>query len=417
MSFLYITADRVGLANHGGGSVTQNEAAALRSLGPCEVLGRPALETEYGEEPWKWDRSACFQVTDRLPVRISGYIASGQIGGFSGRSPDWPRPETFIGKEPKLAHFYAGTFSETVASLQRNGTKVTYTAAAHDLTVSRREHEKLGLLYNYDHLTRPELWKRYLQGYKDADTLIVPSTHSRDVMRGFGCQNRIEVIPHGVDLPKCRRCDGSGFEPFDTVRPDLKNSYACIVCQGSKLEPVKPSPPHFRVGYLGSVTAPDKGVRYLLEAWKKLNYKDATLVLAGHDSTSPLAFEMVRVFGGGNINLRGWVENVGDFYDDISLYVQPSASEGFGLEILEAMAHGRPVLASTGAGASDLLTYSKNDSRFASCDANLLAAYIDQVRKHWDLEFVSRENRRLAENYTWDKIRARYVEAWKELLN
>ena len=53
---------------------------------------------------------------------------------------------------------------------------------------------------------------------------------------------------------------------------------------------------------------------------------------------------LIRHVGGGNIYLRGAVEDVSEVYDNCSLFVQPSASEGFGIEVLEAMAHGRLAL-------------------------------------------------------------------------
>jgi len=41
--------------------------------------------------------------------------------------------------------------------------------------------------------------------------------------------------------------------------------------------------------------------------------------------------------------ILGFVENLVDFYKQISVYIQPSITEGFGITPLEAMAYGRPV--------------------------------------------------------------------------
>lgn len=358
MTLLYLTADRIGTTT-GGGVVTANEVAALKSLGDCRVVSRAEMELSQAAaplaptldvEPWKWDALAYHQ----------------------------------FGNDVKLAHAYAGAFGNCVAKLKASGAKVTYTAAAHDIAASRREHEKLGIKFDYPHLNDPHLWDRYVRGYLLADALVCPSRHSADVMRNFGYSGRIDVIPHGVHLP-----------------PD----------------PPRPLPTRFTVGYLGAV-GPDKGLAYLLMAWKKLNYPDADLVIGGRESRSEFVHRLVQAFGGGNISLAGWVENVSDFYNAISLYVQPSVTEGFGIEVLEAMAHGRPALCSTHAGAADV---AHDLWKFPPADANALAGAIDGYKKQFPLlsETWSRGTNPWVERagmFTWDKVRERYIALWRELL-
>ena len=271
----------------------------------------------------------------------------------------------------------AGTFSRTVSFLKGQNRKVTYTAAAHDVTLSRQEHQKLGMYYDYPHMTIPSLWERYLQGYLDADVLICPSPHSADVMRRFGAKNRIEIIPHGVDIP----------EPKPPVRHN-----------------------QFVVGYLGAV-GPDKGLIYLLEAWKKLNYHDATLLLAGGASKSPFVQDLIRGFGGGNIECLGWVDDISKFYESLSLYVQPSVTEGFGIEVLEACAHGVRTIACVGAGASYLLP---DECVVASRDTDRLVAAIDRASRLPDYD--PEQFRNIARSCTWDKIHKKYQDVWRSLL-
>jgi glycosyltransferase involved in cell wall biosynthesis len=124
---------------------------------------------------------------------------------------------------------------------------------------------------------------------------------------------------------------------------------------------------------------------------------------------------MVEREGGGGICLLGWQETVAEFYNQISLYVQPSTTEGFGIEVLEACAHRRQVIASVNAGASYLLpTVNVVDSR----NEGQLAALIDSFR---NTEFYRENNQlnhlqQIAAAHTWDKIRARYVSLWNSLL-
>lgn len=356
---LYVTADQIGIQT-GGGSVTYQESEALRTLGPCEVWDRTQLATvpiRYylsHDDPWDWD--------SRM---------------LSRAFMEWDHDRW---NTPQLAHFYAGTFSRTVERLRKDGVKVTYTAAAHDKELSQREHELVGLAYDYPHMTDPELWKRYVAGYLAADVLICPSTHSADVMRKYGRSGPIEVIPHGVDLPPV----------------------------------IVPPPKEFRVGYIGAV-GPDKGLRYLLTAWKALGYKDATLVLAGQSMTHSYIEQFVKFFGGDSrIERIGWTESVSDFYNNVSVLVQPSVTEGFGCTVLEAMAHGRPVVCSRGAGASDVVP---REWTYDAFDVDRLATMIDVARSFATNGIATNYWRSVAERYAWDKVRARYVDLWSHLLS
>lgn len=367
MTALYLTADTVGIET-GGGKVTAQEYQALREMNPadaCVLFDRKRLQgtavVSAINEPWFWDDTA------EEAVRYSHDHRIGK-GDF-----------------PELCHIYAGTWGKTVPALRQNGCKVAITVAAHDRHISRKEHEALGLEFPYPHLTDEIQWHRYIEGYRQADVIVCPSTVAAKTVREYGRdfeKKDIRVIPHGCDLP----------------------------------QEIKPFPKRFTVGYMGSFGA-DKGVRYLLQAWKELNYPDATLLLAGRDSTSPWAQHLVHTYGGGNIRLVGWVKNPTDFYNSLTILVQPSCTEGFGLEVLEAMAHGRPVVCSDGAGAADLLYGAGAGIVDPPCDAESLAASIDFFKYYSDAvvgdgKFAAEH----AEKYTWDKIRSRYVELWKEML-
>lgn len=362
MATLYLTADRIGEVS-GGGAVTHHESLALRDMETeCYIKGREQLGNR--DDPWGYD--------DEAYAQLGGYAQ-----GFSTISGG---VDALVPKTPwKLAHCYAGTFTHTVELLRKLGCKVTYTAAAHDPEISKREHEALGLSYNYPHLTDPVLWKRYVGGYVAADLVICPSKHSADCMRRFGCKN-VTIIPHGCDIPAT----------------------------------VAKTPLVWTLGYLGTCGAPDKGVRYLLEAWKKLNYKDAILLLGGRDSTSPWVLNMIRQFGGGNIQLTGWLNSVSDFYNRVTWYCQPSCSEGFGIEVLEAMAHHRPVICSNGAGAVDLVNES---CRFDACNVEVLIEKIEAARSLEEGKAWVQYNYDIATKYTWPLIRQRYLMWWESLMN
>lgn len=337
--FLYVTSDQIGIET-GAGAVTQNELDSLKRIGPTDILNPPAQQ-----DPFESDE-----------------IALNQCGnGY------------------KLAHFYAGTYSKLISFLKGKGTKITYTAAAHDVEISKEDHEKFGQSFDYPHLTDPELFERYLEGYKNADVIICPSTHSKKVMESYGCK-KVKVIPHG-----------------------------CYVSPA-----IEPLPKAFKVGYLGAVGF-DKGLVYLLQAWAKLNYKNTFLTLAG--KYTPTIMHLVRQYGGGSVYLAGWVKSPSDLYNSCSVYVQPSVSEGFGCEVIEAMAHGRPVICSDGAGAADCITHEKDGLIVPKRNSKALADAINFYKTNPDKIYEHGKNaREKAKQYSWDLIRDKYCKLWKEML-
>lgn len=353
MDFLYLTADKIG-APTGGGQVTGNEFEALGQLSefapgsPVKGFAGRADVTAWSfpnaPRPWGSDKEASARLLADPTIR------------------------------PRLAHIYAGCFTETVRILQERDCKVVYTVAAHDRHVSREEHEAIGIPFDYPHLTDDDQWRRYIGGILAADVVVVPGEAPRRVLVAEGVDPaKIRVIPHGHNPPR----------------------------------EVKPLPETFAVGYLGS-PSPDKGLRYLLAAWKALNYPRAVLALAG-PGTEQLA-PMVRHFGGGNVVLKGWVRDVSDFYNSISLYVQPSATEGFGIEVVEAMAHGRATICSRGAGAADVAPLA-----VAPRDAERLAVAIAAERhaaEHGEHPAALLDVSAL----TWPRIRERYAALWREVL-
>lgn len=285
----------------------------------------------------------------------------------------------FNAKHADVAFFNGAPFSITAKAI--NPSKVIVDCPAHNLEVSIEEHVKWLGNYPYKNMTDPLLKELYLDFIKNADLIICPSKMSADYLKGNpGTRAKVVVIPHGCEIPT----------------------------------EVKPLPQEFKVGYLGAV-GPDKGVVYLLKAWAGLMYKDSELVIAGKEGQGLVPWINQLFVKGQKYSLLGFVENPSDFYNSISAYVQPSATEGFGLPVLEAMAHGRPVICSDGAGASELIDSGKDGYVVKARDAASIAERIDYLKTHHEKVAKMGEMARLkAKQYTWDKIEKQYVEAINE---
>ena len=110
-------------------------------------------------------------------------------------------------------------------------------------------------------------------------------------------------------------------------------------------------PPIRRDGYalfLGRLSA-EKGVAQLLEAWRQVKYPGARLVIAGKGPEEEKLRAFARDKRLSNVEFRGFVpaEAQTDLWAGARFLVAPSIwEEPFGLVVLEAWAHGRPVLTS-----------------------------------------------------------------------
>ena len=157
-----------------------------------------------------------------------------------------------------------------------------------------------------------------------------------------------------------------------------------------------------------------KGVKYLLEAWSNLNYSDAVLNIAGSQSVHLLG--LIRSFQKGNFNIMGYMKSVEDFFHSVSVYVQPSVTEGFGIEVPEALSCGRPCIVSDGAGASDCITDKCGDV-FEKRNVEQLAKLIDKYKTNYDnckkMQEACVEKGR---EYLWKNIEKFYVDFWSSLL-
>jgi len=288
----------------------------------------------------------------------------------------------------KLCHFYGGNYAATVKYLKANGVKVTMTEMFHDRKVSISEHEKLygEGSYPFQHVKDDKLYKMLIGGIEDVDVIITGGEGPKKTILRDCPKARVEVISHGCNPPD--------------------------------QDKIKPFPKQFRVGYLGAY-GPDKGIRYLIEGWSQLNLQDdSILILAGSQSLNLEPF--IKAFStnvGAKYHLAGYINDVADFYNKISLYIQPSTTEGFGLETTEAMSFGRPVICSSGAGSASCITDGEDGFVVPAINSEAIAEKIKYFKDHPDeIIRMGKNARSKSLDITWDKMGEKYIKIWKDLL-
>lgn len=301
-------------------------------------------------------------------------------------------------REPiDICHFYGAPFGITAREIKRRNPDATILIdiPAHNLELSVEEHKKFMGAYPYLHMIDPFLWPIFSEHITLADIIISPSTVAIRYMRESETFHKIlgdrqktipiEHIPHGTILPP--------------------------------KEDIKPFPEKFGVATL-SQNGMDKGQIYLLQAWKmlegifpeKLGY---TCTVAGYNTEkwAPL----VKEYNIKNTTV-GAVKNVADVYNNCTVYVHPSTTEGFGITVLEAMSFGRPVVATSETGASDLIEDGKNGFIIPIRDPNAIIGTIRWLHDNPDECKKMGENaRKTAERYGWDDIRKKYIKLYEEL--
>jgi colanic acid/amylovoran biosynthesis glycosyltransferase len=207
----------------------------------------------------------------------------------------------------------------------------------------------------------PRLARRVL---RRAQAVIAPSHALAEDARRLGAAE-VEVIPSGVDLP-----DAVGEE---AVPPEVL--------------------------YAGRLS-PEKGVLELVEATRGLN-----LVVAGD---GPLRD---RVPGA-----LGFVppDELGKLYARAAVVVCPSHREGFGVACLEAMAHGRPVVASAVGGLLDLVVDGETGIHVPPGDVAALRAALERLLADTELRQRMGEagRRRAAERFSWDAVTRETLELY-----
>ena len=268
----------------------------------------------------------------------------------------------------ELAHFNGTPFGLTADYLKKQGVRILATVPAHNIERSVEEHIKLFGQYPYNHIIDPYLWSIYSHHIKIADTVICPSKMSADdIKQKLQLTKDPTVIRHGCNVPK---------------------------------EPA-PLPETFTVGHLGQF-GPDKGQIYLVQAWNSLKLPNARIFIAGQGTER---------LGG-----AGYVPDEKAFHNSISILVQPSVCEGFGIPVLDAMANARPVIVTEGAGVHEIVEEGEEGFVVPIRNPAILAEKIRFFAEHPDEIVRMGKNARVkSEQFSWSRIEKEYESLVSEM--
>lgn len=342
----------------GTASSALETVAALTRRPDVEVLGVAARHAELPPAPWS------------PPVRMH-QLPLPRIALYeSWHALRWPRVQ--------LATGGVDVIHATTLAIPPKSAPLVVTV--HDLA----------FLQQPEHFTRHGLrfFKRGLSlARAKADVVLVPSqaTFTECIEAGFDV-SRLRLVPHGVTVPAVTE---QRVKEFVTAR----------------------SLPERYVMWCGTVE-PRKNVPTLLRAFALLRQRDPELglVLVG-----PSGWGDVDVASTDGVHFLGFLptEDLHAAYAGARAFCYPSLREGFGLPVLEAMAHGVPVVTSAGTSMAEFVEGA--GLLVEPTDVEALAASLELAvgERHDALAASARER---AAHYSWDNAAALTVAAYHEAI-
>jgi len=229
-----------------------------------------------------------------------------------------------------------------------------------------------------------------------ADAVIALSEHEKEYLIRLGVnENKISVIPNGVDLKE--------VELYRNKSMHQQNSLL----------------------FAGRMDIYHKGLDILLQAIQKLvncGFKEIKLHLAGPEvgfySTIQKLVDNLGIRQ--NVIMHGLLsrKSLLRLMANSTALVLPSRFEPFGIVILEAMALGTPVVATSVGGIPEILKYGKCGIIVRPNDPDALADGIERLlsdgRKANSVVKAALDEVR---NYSWDKIAIKTLTVYKQLLS
>lgn len=160
---------------------------------------------------------------------------------------------------------------------------------------------------------------------------------------------------------------------------------------------------------------PEKGIRYLIDAWKNVN-TDKHLVIVGGSSDSTSFMKEMQKRAGDNVIFTGFQnwEILEELYSNAYIYCLPSELEGMPLSLLEAMSYGNCCLVSDIPACTEVVEnravlFEKNNVKDLTAKLQMLLDEPQTVCKYREgiAQYVTAK-------YNWDDVVDRTLELYRK---
>lgn len=224
---------------------------------------------------------------------------------------------------------------------------------------------------------------------------LTNSDKSRLIELGVA-EEAIDVIPNGIDLNEFQR-----------------------VCLGEFRDRYQVSDETFLALFVGRLHE-QKGVEVLLRAAERLKGDDVFFVVVGSGHKEREYKSLAQELGVENVLFTGEIgrEELLAAFASSDVFVLPSIFEGMPYVVLEAMASGKPVVASDLPGLSEVITEGGNGILFeVGSDKDLAEAILRLKEDRGMTRSMGEASRRLAGDlFDWRKIFRRTIDIYRGVL-
>ncbi len=367
-------------ARIGGSGLDTDAFETLRASHRGGFLGRAiAYDNRQSEIPSRLIYSLRWH-----PVRLISFLDRPYYYGAKKKYLDWIAARHLASGRYDLFHSWSGDCLQSLRVAKKMGIPSIV-----EIPTWHRDRGKVGDRLPPAASETPKTWKenllqtreRFIEEYDLADMLFVLSQKAADTFRVQGfAEDKLYYLPRGVDVER--------FKPG-------------------------PRPPIFRAIFSGALIE-RKGIHHLLEAWHRLDLKDAELWLVGsvHDEAKP----HLKKYWRDNINVVGFKRDVENYLSQGTVHVFPSQCEGSAKVVYEAAACGLPQITTREAG--DVVNNGVEGIIIQPGNVGELAAAILELYRH--PETVERMSiaarKRVVDNFTWDHFRTRLLIAYEKAM-
>jgi glycosyltransferase involved in cell wall biosynthesis len=227
--------------------------------------------------------------------------------------------------------------------------------------------------------------------WRRAAAVVANSQGLLELARDTSKQQKIEVIPNGVDVQK--------FRPDATQRP----SNEIILTVGAT-----------------RITA-RKGIRFLLEAVAPLiaQYPQLRVEILGEGSEkAELESQVVSLGLTEHVRFLGYVspEETPRYYQRAGIFVLPSLNEGMSNALLEALASGLPLIVTDTGGSKELVIEGENGLYIEKESAESIREALEQLLVDKSIrQRMGEASRRRAESQSWQSVAEQYMDVYKNV--
>ena len=168
--------------------------------------------------------------------------------------------------------------------------------------------------------------------------------------------------------------------------------------------------------FLGRIV-PEKGLRYLIEAWSAI-HTDKKLVIAGGASDTHVFMEELKEMADKDVIFTGFQQGrvLEELYSNAYIYVLPSDLEGMPLSLLEAMSYGNCCLVSDIAECTEVVE--DNAQTFKAGNVDDLRRKLQELldRPERVEKFRNSSADFICKKYSWNDVVDRTIELYRDNL-